>query len=407
MERTVMHIDMNAFFASVEQRSNPALRGKPVAVIGSDGRTVVTTASYEARALGVKTGMNRFEAKRACPELILVVGNNRKYTDTSIRIIAIFEDFTPEVEVFSIDEAFLDVTASLPLWSGPEDIARSIKRRIKDEIGITCSVGIAPNKLVAKLASGMEKPDGLVRIRPEEVAGILDDMPAGKLCGIGPRLFYHLEGMGVTTCGELSRYPVGLLRRRFGIVGERLSLMARGIDTSPVVASGDDKEPKSVGHSTTLRKDVPDGPELRRYILKLSEMVARRARRYGIKGARVTLTIRYADFYTFTRQRSLPEHTDDSRVIARAAKVILRGLRITNMVRLVGVSISKLVKGPAQLSLFDADLRREALLQVVDSVNDRFGDFTLTWAELMDGKSEKGVISPSWRPAGVKNIDVK
>ncbi len=402
-----MHIDMNAFFASVEQRSNPALRGKPVAVIGSDGRTVVTTASYEARALGVKTGMNRFEAKRACPELIFVVGNNRKYTDTSIRIVAIFEDFTPEVEVFSIDEAFLDVTASLPLLKSPEDIARSIKRRIKDEIGITCSVGIAPNKLVAKLASGMEKPDGLVLIRPEEVAGVLETMPVGKLCGIGPRLTYHLEGMGVRTCGELSRYPVGLLRRRFGIVGERLSLMARGIDTSPVVATGKERDAKSVGHSTTLRKDISDGPELRRYILKLSEMVARRARRYGLKGSRVALTIRYADFYTFTRQRQLPEPTDDSRTIARAARMILKGLRITSMVRLVGVSISRLVKGPAQLSLFDSELRRETLLRAMDSVNDRFGDFTLTWAELMDGKSEKGVISPSWRPTGVKNIDVK
>ena len=185
--RTLMHVDQNAFFASVEQQANPALRGKPIAVVGGGGRTVITTSSYEARARGVKTGMAIWEAKRCCPELIVVVGDNRKYQHTSSRIVEIFCDYTPEVEVFSIDEAWLDVTHSLSLFGSPERIAYLIKARIKHQFGITCSIGIAPNKLLAKLASDMQKPDGLTVIRPEDVSRILERIPVGELCGIGKK----------------------------------------------------------------------------------------------------------------------------------------------------------------------------------------------------------------------------
>src|SRR5512140_889087 len=187
MGRTIMHIDMNACFASVEQQANPELRGKPIAVIGR-GRTVVTTASYEARAFGVKTGMNTWQARQACPQVIFVIGDNRKYTHTSAEIMEMIHDYTPLVEVFSIDEAWLDVTHSLSLFGSAENIAHLLKARIRHRFGITCSIGIAPNKLLAKLASEMKKPDGLTIIPPAEVSRILEQMPVKELCGIGRKL---------------------------------------------------------------------------------------------------------------------------------------------------------------------------------------------------------------------------
>lgn len=401
----IMHIDMNAFFASIEQRDNPGLRGKPIAVTGAAKRTVVTTASYEAREYGVKTGMNRYEAKRVCPQLIFVTGDNGKYIDASVKILDILKDFSPKVEACSIDEAFLDIKGiNTP---SPEDLASRIKGRIMDEIGLTCSVGIAPNKLLAKLASDMKKPDGLVVIREEDVAPILEDLPVRELCGIGPRLTVHLGGLGITTCGQLGRFPASVLRERFGIIGERLKDMGRGIDPSPVIPAGEEERAKSVGHSMTLPQDISDKAVLKGYILKLSEMVGARARAHGLKGRKVTLTLRYADFYTFTRQRTLSMHTNDTRVIYNLAVEIMESLRLKSSVRLVGVSISGLAENCPQMELFDEGRRREALLKAVDFINSHFGEFTLTWGTLAGEKEDTGVISPSWRPAGVRKVNVK
>jgi DNA polymerase-4 len=403
-----MHIDMNAFFASVEQKCNPKLRGKPIAVVGSSGRTVVTTCSYEARALGVKTGMNKFEAKRECPSLIFVIADNRKYIDTSTRVFAIFKRFTPMVEVYSVDEAFLEFTGSNLSSKTPEMVAHEIKDCIFREIGITCSVGIAPNKLLAKLASGMEKPDGLTIINDGNIEEIMKGLPVDALCGIGGKLKVRLANMGVSTCGELAAAPVGVLRRRFGIYGERLSLMGRGMDSSPVIPTGEERgEVKSVGHSMTLPRDITSRKLIDRYILKLSEMVARRARRHELKGGKVTLTLRYSDFKTFTRQTTIPLITDDARVISRVAFSILDSIRIERPLRLIGVSIGKLVKSDCQVELFDSDKRRGELLTALDSINDRFGSFTVTWGALTDSRDPSGVISPAWRPVGIKRIEVK
>ena len=214
-ERIILHLDMNAFFASVEQQSNPALRGKPIAVIGSNGRTVITTASYEARKFGVKTGMAIWEAKQHCPNIILVVGNNPKYTYTSSRIFSMMLDYTPLVEVFSIDEAFLDVTGSMGIFGSPERIVYLMKARIKHSFGLTCSVGVAPNKLLAKLASDMKKPDGLTIIRPEEISPVLEAIPIKDICGIGSQTEKKLNLLGIKTCGDLGRFPVDILKRKF------------------------------------------------------------------------------------------------------------------------------------------------------------------------------------------------
>jgi DNA polymerase-4 len=402
-----MHIDMNAFFASVEQRSNPRLRNRPIAVVGSAKRTVVTTASYEARAFGVKTGMNRYEAKEKCPHLIFVEGDNRKYIDTSVRILGIIKGFSPKVEVYSIDEAFVDISGTFDLFGPPDALGMAIKKRIREELGLTCSVGVAKNKLLAKLASDMNKPDGLVVVREGDIEGLLKDLSVGELWGIGPRLSAHLASMGVKTCGELGRFPVSILRKRFGIIGERLKLMGQGIYFSPVVPEGEEEGAKSVGHSMTLPADVTDKYAIKRFLLKLSEMVGARARRHGLKGRKVALTVRYPDFYTFTRQTTLPAHTNDTRVIYRTAGRILSSMRLKSAVRLLGVSLSDVISHPFQLDLFEEDRKRERLLSAVDSINGHFGSFTITWATLFERDDDSWVISPSWRPSGVKRVDAR
>ncbi|MDP2690553.1 MAG: DNA polymerase IV [Deltaproteobacteria bacterium] len=403
-----MHLDMNAFFASVEQRCNPALRGKPIAVIGSPERTVVTTASYEARAFGVKTGMNKYEAKKACPSLIFVIGNNRKYMDTSVRMLDMLKGFSPRIEAYSIDEAFVDLAGCGNGFPSARALGAAIKERIRKELGLTCSVGIAPNKLLAKLASGMEKPDGLVVIEEAGVASLLEDLPVGELWGIGPRLTAHLACLGVRTCGQLGRAPVSVLRERFGIIGERLKLMGQGIDPNPIVPMGEEAEARSVGHSMTLPADITDRRAVRRHLLKLSEMVGARARAHNLRGCTVGLTIRYADFFTFSRQRTLPLHTNDTHAIYRSALAIIDAVRLRSAIRLLGVSISGIVSGSVQMQLFEEEKKRERLLGAMDEINSHFGRFTLTWASLLEeDDAGPGVISPAWRPTGVKSVNVR
>jgi DNA polymerase-4 len=396
---------MNAFFASVEQVSNPGLRGKPIAVIGSKHRTVITTASYEARKFGVKTGMNVPEAKKLCPHLILVVGDNRKYTSASSRMVGIFGRYTPLVEVFSIDEAFLDVTASTSLFGDGTAIAERIKSDIRREIGLTCSVGVAPNKLLAKLASDMQKPDGLVVIEPERVSEVMEGLPASELCGIGPGLTASLAAMGIRTCGELGRLSASALRTRFGIIGERLKLMGMGQDESPVTPEGDEGGAKSVGHSMTLERDTGDKDELSMYLLQLSEMVGRRMRRNDYMGDTVTLTIRYEDFRTFSQSMRFRKPVNDGLDIYLLAMKLFGPLRLAMKVRLVGVSVSGLTCDAMQVSLFEDDRKMAAVTGAMDVINDRYGEFTVTWGTLLSRYRHKGVIAPAWRPSGVKRVE--
>ncbi|MDD5772011.1 MAG: DNA polymerase IV [bacterium] len=382
MNRRIIHIDINAFFASVEQVCNPNLRGKPIAVIGSSERTVVTTCSYEARAYGVKTGMTKYEAKKLCPEIILVVGDNRKYTDTSSRIIKILKEYTPEVEVFSIDESFLDITHSIKLFHGEKEIALSLKKRIKDELGLLCSIGIAPNKLLAKIASDMKKPDGLVIVEKDDVNNFIKVLPVSDICGIGEKLTAHLNLMGIKTCSDLGKYSVEILKNKFGVIGERLHDMALGIDESPVVPFDEDEEVKSIGHSMTYAKDVRDSDTIQKYLLELSEMVGRRARRYGYFGKTVTLTVRYKDFTTFSKQLTIKKYISHDLDIYNTALIILDTINLTQPVRLFGVSLSNLSKYYHQYSLFDDDEKKNGLIKHMDEINDRFGEYTLTYGRL-------------------------
>jgi DNA polymerase IV len=408
-DRIILHVDQNAFFASVEQQADPALRGKPIAVIGSAKRTIVVTSSYEARAFGVKTGMTVWQARQKCPQIILVVGDNRKYTWTSAGIVEMMQRFTPLVEVFSIDEAFLDVTGSLGLFGSAERIAYLLKAEIRHRFGITCSVGIAPNKLLAKLASDMRKPDGLTVIRPEEVPRVLAGVPVQDLCGVGGKTARQLALYGIRTCGDLGRFPLDVLRRRFGVVGEQLSRMGRGIDDSPVIPAGESEPVKSVGHSMTLERDIEDRQEILKHLLQLSEMVGRRARRYNVWGKTVTLSIRYADFDTWVgKQETLREHINRSGEIYRAAAAILDTLTLTQPVRLLGVRLSNLHYGSNQLPLFPEERKRAFMVRAMDEANDRYGNFTVTFGSLLDGENKGSrVISPAWRPSGIRNVEVK
>lgn len=409
--RTCLHVDMNAFFASVEQQANPDLRGKPIAVVGGGGRTVITTSSYEARAKGVKTGMAVWEGKRLCPELILVIGDNRKYQHTCTRINEIFRDYTPEVEAFSIDESWLDVTHSLGIFGSAETIAYRIKARILHSFGLRCSIGIAPNKLLAKLASDMQKPDGLTIIKPEDVSGVLERLPVGELCGVGKKTAKALNMLSIYTCGELGRSDPERLRRKFGIIGPRLAEMGRGIDNTPVVPyDEDDDAVKSVGHSRTLEKDVSDPAEIKRFLLQLAEMVGSRARKYNVAGKTVHLYVRYADFFSsWGKQTTLKNYTNQSDDIYKAALGILNTVELEQPVRLLGITLSNLNQETEQLPLFEDERKKLFATQAMDKINQRYGDMVCTFGSIIQGKEKAGshVIPPSWRPDGIKSVDVK
>jgi len=399
LERIVMHVDMDAFFASVEQQTFPFLRGKPIGVCGDpDGRTVIAAASYEAKRRGVKTAMTIPEAKKFCPEIILVSGNPAKYVDTSTRILAFYTTFTDLVEVFSIDEAFLDVTQTAHLFHGPEEIARSIKAHLKAQFGLTCSAGIAPNKLLAKLAGDMHKPDGLTIVRQSEVATLMESLPVEELCGIGPKTTEKLNRLGIKTCGELGRYPEKQLTGIFGINGSHLKRMGQGLDESPVLPYFHEPATKSMGHSFTLDKDTRDIAEIQRHLLQLSEQVGRRLRRDSFAGRTVSLVLRYADFSTFIKQHSLKNYIDDGLRIHQVGMKLFGELyQPPRLVRLLGISVSGLVRDLKQTTAFD-NSRAGSLFESLDSVNDKYGEFSVARARLRERTPAPRVISPSWRP---------
>ena len=379
MEKVILHVDMDAYFASVEERCNPFLKGKPVIVSGDpDTRTTVATANYRAREYGIKSGMPLRKALRLCPDAEIVVGDSAKYLSTTSRLLEIFREFTPWVECYSIDEAFLDVTETAELNGGEVETAKKIKERIKSELGLTCSVGIAPNKLLAKLASDRMKPDGLTRIKAEEVPELFKDMPVEKLWGIGDKLALKLNSLGIRTCRELGDYPEEKLIDIFGIQGHILHCMGRGEYSSHVSLFSEEPECKSMGHSYTLFRDTSNPLLVKATLYRLCEQVGRRLRKDEYRGRTITLIVRLSDFETLARQKSIQNHTDDGGTIYNVALSIMETFRVKKPVRLVGVSVSSLVKGEKQLPLFERDRKRERLLSATDRINDKFGEFTVS-----------------------------
>ncbi len=396
--RTILHVDMNAYFASVEQASNPLLRGKPIAVGGGTGgkRTVVAACSYEAKAKGVKNAMPSWEAQKICPELIMVAGDMNKYIYTSIKIMDLLREYTPLVEVFSIDEGFMDVTDTRERFGGAVAIAKEIKKRIRERFRLTCSIGISYNKLMAKLAGEIKKPDGLTVLRPEDIPGKIKDLPVSDLCGVGGKMEKYLAAIGIKTFLDLNRYPREKLVKRFGAVyGEQLYLMGQGRDDSAVLSGQVEEEAKSMGHSYTLPRLTADLNEVKGYLLRLAEQVGRRLRRDHYKGNVVHVSLGFKDFKFWSKQKKIEDHLDDGYEIYKVAEKILDANPFGGPFRFAGVSLSNLVHNADQMSLIEQKESAKKILKSVDEINDRYGEFTVERAAIMNTVLQKkaGMVS--------------
>jgi DNA polymerase-4 len=336
MPRTILHADLDAFYASVEQLDNPRLRGRPVVVGGSpEARGVVAAASYEARRFGVRSAMPMSRALRLCPQAVRVSPRFDRYREVSRQVMAILRNVTPLVEPLSLDEAFLDATEQVAAYGGPYGLAREIKRRVKEVTGLTVSIGGGTNKTVAKIASDMEKPDGLVVVPPGKEASFLAPLPVRSLWGVGPKTEETLAEMGIRTIGELARADAAALSARFGVRGGWFSRMASGLDDRPVETQ---YERKSVGAETTFPRDLADGPELRRILNEVAHHVAGRLREKRVKARTVVLKLRYSDFRTITRQSSLADAVDGAPELAATAGALLdKTARPGDRFRLLGI----------------------------------------------------------------------
>ena len=383
--RVIIHVDMDAFFAAIEQRDAPELRGKPV-VVGADpkggtGRGVVSTCSYEARRYGIHSAQPISQAYRLCPDAVFLPVDGEKYSRESRRIREILAGFTPQLQFVSIDEAFLDVTGSLRLFGGKRRLAERIQERIEEETGLTASLGVAPNKLIAKIASDLKKPRGLVVVEPDEVEEFLRPLEVRRLPGVGPRMQEALRALGVCTIGELARISEDELRERFGEWGSDLRRKACGRDDSPVEEG---EEAKSIGHEHTFEEDIADRDELLRMLMRLCERTARRMRKADARGRTVTTKVRFEDFTTLTRRQTLAAPVTDAGELYAAALENLAAAEVgERKVRLIGVSVSGFEgegRSVAQTSLFTEpvqaaeDTLAERIARAEDAVKDRFGE---------------------------------
>jgi len=380
--RTVIHFDMDAFFASVEQLDNPNLRGKPVLVGALSRRGVVTAASYEARPTGVGSAMSMVEALRRCPEAIVVPPRRARYSELSSRVFEVFRRYTPLVEGLSVDEAFLDVTGSRALFGDGPEIARRIKQDVSSEIGLTGSAGVAPNKFVAKIASDMDKPDGLTVVPPDGGAEFLAPLPLERMWRVGPKARVKLRAAGLQTIGDLARADVRTLQHLLGSWGPVARDLARGLDERPVVVG---LPPKSLGSETTFEHDLTTAEALLKPILRQSMQVADRLVNKGLWAQVVTLKIKYGDHRIRTRQVRLSRGVADTDAIFEAAGDLLtRFDALDTGVRLTGVSVSSLTKHPdAELFPDEERARRERLAATTRALRERFGAAGVTRASLI------------------------
>lgn len=371
MLRWIMHVDMDAFFASVEQLDDPELRGLPVIVGGQSMRGVVSTCSYEARKFGVHSAMPMVEAHRLCPQGIYVPGRMQRYKEVSQQVMEIFHDISPLVEQLSIDEAFLDLTGMEGLYGSAIEAAKLVKQRIKNELGLTASVGLAPNKFLAKMASDMNKPDGLTVIEHEKVRSFIAELPVTKIFGIGAAAKKELLQYGIVTIGQLAAADKRILQRIFGKNADTVRHLAMGIDKRPVVP---DYEPKSIGRETTFERDLTTYEECRREVLHLSEQTGYRLRRKGYCGHTLTLKVKYADFKTITRSITGESDISCDEDIFALADRLLKNVPLGKGVRLLGVTVSNLADGQSTMLGFEEDERTKQRNAALDNLKKRFGE---------------------------------
>ncbi len=378
--RKILHVDMDAFYASIEIRDNPVLRGKPVIVGGApERRGVVSAASYDARKFGVHSAMPMARAVRLCPQAIRLPPRLEVYAEVSQQIRDIFARYTPQFEPLSLDEAFLDVTACEKLFGGAESIARAIKTAIHDELSLIASVGAAPNKFIAKIASDINKPDGFVIVDPGQVQAFLDPLPVSRLWGAGKATVAVFERMGIRSIGQLRRQSVPWLRTHFGRQGEQLWQLAHGIDEREVIS---DSQAKSISHETTFAEDIHDQDVIEAWLFHLTEQVAWRLRCNDLLGRTLQLKLRFPDFKTITRSHTLIEATHTTNILWQIVRQLLRdNWQGTPALRLIGMGVSGLEDDKQQVQqgdLFQPELVRQTRVDAVtDEVNARFGANTL------------------------------
>ncbi|MFO7536199.1 MAG: DNA polymerase IV [Kiritimatiellia bacterium] len=382
--RVILHLDMDAFFAAIEQHDRPELRGKPVAIgAAPDRRGVVSTASYEARKFGIHSAMPSRTAYRLCPEAVFVEPRMSRYAEISSRVMAILNDFSPDMEPVSVDEAFLDLGGVLHFWPSAETLARKLKERIRTELGLTASVGIAPNKFLAKLGSDLNKPDGLTLVPtdPEAIVQFLAPLPVSRIFGVGEVTERALKKHGIKTIGQLQATPRAHLAALFGgLFADQLYSLARGLDDRPLVMEW---EEKSISNETTFEEDCASRDILRQTLLELAEHVGRRLRRHGKLARTVQIKARFPDFRTITRQAALPEPTDTDRDLIRAGFTLYEKAGLQGPLRLLGFGVSNLMaprEGPVRQPLLFEEPRPERrkkdkqLDKAVDDLRNKFGE---------------------------------
>ena len=377
MERIVLHIDMDAFYASVEEMDRPELQGKPVIVGGTSNRGVVSAASYEARKFGVRSAMPIFEARRKCPHGIFIPVRMARYQEVSRQVMHILEHYSPVIEQVSIDEAYMDVSGLERLFGPPLELATRMKREVKERTSLTCSVGIAPNKFLAKIASELRKPDGLTVIPPDEAEPFAASLPIEKIPGVGKKTVDRLKAMGVSRLGHVGDLPEQVLSRAVGKFGRTLLAFARGEDDSPVVPYSD---AKSISNEETLEENSDNPRILRKELLSLAENVGRRLRESGLAGSTVTLKLKRADFVLITRSLSLSKPTNSTNTLYKAGLRLLDEVELSGKFRLIGIGASKLVRtaeGQEQLELFDEESKKasswKSVEKAMDNIKKRFG----------------------------------
>jgi len=393
----ILHVDMDAFYASVEQLDDPSLRGKPIIVGAPESRSVVSSASYEARRFGVRSAMPVGQALRLCPSAIVVLPHFERYLEESAQVMRIFREFTPLVEPLSIDEAFLDVRGARRLWGSPGEIARMLRRRVVDETGLTCSVGVASTKHVAKMASTISKPDGLLIVAADQTEAFLRPRPVRALWGVGPKAAESLEARGIHTIADILDTPRPVLDRALGAaMGERVWHLARGIDQRAIDTQ---RVEKSVGHEETFHTDIADPLLLRAELRRLADRVGARLRENGWEASTIAIKVRFADFTTITRAQTLPEPTAVGQRIGDAALDLFAAVDRVLPVRLIGVRAEKLQpSGSAPLALWDDDAEWRRIEDALDGAAARFGRGAVTRATLLGGARGGGGL-PSNPPA--------
>ena len=390
MTRAILHVDMDAFYASVEMHDNPELRGQPVIVGGLGGRGVVAAASYEVRKYGVHSAMPMREALRRCPNAVCVRPRFERYKEISNIVFEVFHRFTPLVQGLSLDEAFLDVTQSQAALGSAEAIAANIKRLIRERTGLTASVGVAPNKLVAKIASDLRKPDGLVVVKAEDVTALLDPLPIRRLFGIGNKTAPLLEGQGIVTLRDLRLAPEAALRSTFGKYVSQIKARAAGVDERPVIPAWDEKQ---VSSETTFDKDIVDPKQLHAELAVLADRTAARLRSQGWLSERITVKIRRQDFRTYTRQCAVRPATQETRPLAAAAAKLLDewiASQPRTPVRLLGVGAGDLTAQP-QLELFSMpeSRRNQHLDAALDDIRAKFGKSAVSRASSLRSRDPR------------------